>query len=314
MRYLVTGVAGFIGSTLATRLLSEENEVVGVDTFHNYYDSSIKEHNISALLKAKNFNFYKLDICELQTASFESKFDCIFHLAGQPGVRDSWSQGFDSYSYNNVLGTQRVLDYAVSSKIKKIVYSSSSSIYGDAESYPTLENAMPLPASPYGVSKLAGEFLCDSYVRNYELSAYSLRYFTVYGPRQRPDMATNRLIKCALESQTFQKFGSGEQIRDFTYVDDIVEANYLAALNDPKNSHSKLNVGGGSGVTLNQLIEQIEDITGKKIKLDLRGKSVGDAQKTGASIKLAKETLGWEPATKLRLGLEKQVAWQSSLL
>jgi UDP-glucuronate 4-epimerase len=312
VRYLVTGVAGFVGSTLAERLISEDNEVVGIDTFHSYYDTSIKEQNISLLLKAKNFSFQKLDICEMQSASFKSNFDCIFHLAGQPGVRDSWSQGFDSYSYNNVLGTQRVLDYAVNSKIKKIIYSSSSSIYGDAETYPTLENALPKPASPYGVSKLAGEFLCDSYVRNYDLSAFSLRYFTVYGPRQRPDMATNRLIRCALESQVFQKFGSGEQIRDFTFVDDIVKANYLAALNEANNSHSKLNIGGGSGVTLNELINLVEDITGKKIKLDLRGKSVGDAQKTGASIQLAKETLGWEPATELRVGLEKQVAWQSN--
>ena len=311
MRYLVTGVAGFIGSSLADRLLSEGHEVIGIDSFHKYYSKELKLINLGYLSKREKFSLYEMDICDLERAKFDSNFDCIFHLAGQPGVRDSWGSGFDSYSHNNVLGTQRLLNYAASNKIQKIVYSSSSSIYGDAETFPTLETSQPKPTSPYGVSKLTGEFLAHSYSKNFGLGVVSLRYFTVYGPRQRPDMATNRLIKSAITGNPFEKYGSGEQIRDFTYVDDIVNANILASNQVQVGSHTAINIGGGSGVSLNELIHLIEEILSKKINIVERNSALGDAARTGADIKLAKSLLNWDPKFPLKDGLNLQIEWQT---
>jgi UDP-glucuronate 4-epimerase len=314
MRYLVTGVAGFIGSSLANRLISEGNEVIGVDSIHKYYSKEIKFNNLEPLTNKDNFSFYEMDICDLESASFKSNFDCIFHLAGQPGVRDSWGSGFDSYAHNNVLGTQRVFNYAALRNIRNIVYSSSSSVYGNAEAFPTLEDSWPQPTSPYGVSKLTGEFLADSYTKNFELGVLSLRYFTVYGPKQRPDMATNRLIKSAFTGDTFEKFGSGEQIRDFTYVDDIVNANILASARTTTGTHTTLNIGGGSGVSLNELINLVEEISNKKINIALKDVSLGDAARTGADISRAKQMLNWEPKFALKDGLASQIEWQSNNL
>jgi len=314
MKYLVTGVAGFIGSSLANRLISEGNEVIGVDSMHKYYSKEIKFNNLEPLMDKDNFLFYEMDICDLESASFKSNFDCIFHLAGQPGVRDSWGSGFDSYAHNNVLGTQRVFNYAALRNIRNIVYSSSSSVYGNAEAFPTLEDSWPQPTSPYGVSKLTGEFLADSYTKNFELGVLSLRYFTVYGPKQRPDMATNRLIKSAFTGDTFEKFGSGEQIRDFTYVDDIVNANILASARNMAGTHTTLNIGGGSGVSLNELINLVEEISNKKINIALKDVSLGDAARTGADISRAKQMLNWEPKFALKDGLANQIEWQSDIL
>jgi UDP-glucuronate 4-epimerase len=314
MRYLVTGAAGFIGSSLANRLISEGNEVIGVDSIHKYYSKEIKFNNLKPLMDKDNFSFYEMDICDLESSSFKSNFDCIFHIAGQPGVRDSWGSGFDSYAHNNVLGTQRVFNYAALRNVRNIIYSSSSSVYGNAEAFPTLEDSWPQPTSPYGVSKLTGEFLADSYTKNFELGVLSLRYFTVYGPKQRPDMATNRLIKSAFTGDTFEKFGSGEQMRDFTYVDDIVNANILASARTTVGTHTTFNIGGGSGVSLNELINLVEEISNKKINIAIKDVSLGDAARTGADISRAKQMLNWEPKFALKDGLANQIEWQSDTL
>ena len=312
MRYLVTGVAGFIGSNLAVRLVSEGHSVVGIDSLHDYYPSNLKLENLSKFQGKDGFSFYEMDICDLSHSTFDSNFDCIFHLAGQPGVRESWGTGFDSYAHNNVLGTQKVLDYAVNSNIKRIVYSSSSSIYGDAETYPTKESAIAKPRSPYGVSKLTGELLADSYACNFSIEVIALRYFTVYGPGQRPDMAMNRLINCSINGDSFPKFGNGEQVRDFTFVSDVVAANILASSSIINEPFTAINVGGGNSTSLNFLISELESISGRSISIDQQLTSRGDVLRTGADTSRARDILKWVPEVKLRKGLEAQYNWQLS--
>jgi len=221
-------------------------------------------------------------------------------------VRDSWGQGFESYSINNVLGTQKLFEFAVSNNIKRVVFSSSSSIYGDAETFPTLESANPRPRSPYGVSKLTGEYLGAAYSRNFGLEVIALRYFTVYGPGQRPDMAIHRLINCAITGKKFSKFGTGEQIRDFTFVNDVVSANILASSALLPTPSIAINVGGGNSTSLNSLISNIESISGRLIRINQGEVSLGDVMRTGADTHRAKELLGWQPQTGISDGLKLQ--------
>jgi UDP-glucuronate 4-epimerase len=309
-KYLVTGSAGFIGSNLVKALCENGNSVVGIDSFHSYYSRVIKESNLKGLSKQAKFEFKELDILDLETSDIDSNFDCIFHLAAQPGVRDSWGQGFDSYAMNNVLGTQKLFEFATRNKIKRVVFSSSSSIYGDAETFPTLESANPLPRSPYGVSKLTGEHLGAAYSKNFGLEVVALRYFTVYGPGQRPDMAIHRLINCAITGQQFPKYGTGEQIRDFTFVNDVVSANILASTASLPTLATAINIGGGNSTTLNFLISSIESISGRQIQIEQGGVPPGDVIRTGADTKRAKELLGWHPRTDIQAGLKLQYEWQ----
>ena len=309
-RYLVTGVAGFIGSNLARQLCNAGHSVVGIDSFHGYYSKTSKLNNLSRLLDVKTFRFQELDILNLGKLVFEKDFDCIFHLAAQPGVRDSWGIGFDSYATNNVLGTQKVFEFAVQNHTKRVVFSSSSSIYGDAETFPTLESASPKPRSPYGVSKLTGEHLGAAYARNFGLEVVALRYFTVFGPGQRPDMAIYRLIHCAISGDPFPKYGGGEQIRDFTYVEDVVAANMLAATSTLSSQSVVINIGGGNNTSLNTLISSIETITKAKIKIIQESTPKGDVFRTGADTNLASELLGWRPKIAIETGLELQYQWQ----
>jgi UDP-glucuronate 4-epimerase len=309
-KYLVTGVAGFIGSNLAMQLCNAGHSVVGIDSFHGYYSKTLKLNNLSRLLDVKTFRFQELDILNLDHLGVDKDFDCIFHLAAQPGVRDSWGTGFDSYSTNNVLGTQKVFDFAVQNNTKRVVFSSSSSIYGDAETFPTLESASPKPRSPYGVSKLTGEYLGAAYARNFGLEVVALRYFTVFGPGQRPDMAIYRLIHCAISGDSFPKYGGGEQIRDFTYVEDVVAANMLAATATLSSQSVVINIGGGNNTSLNSLISNIETIAEAQIKITQEGTPKGDVIRTGADTNLASELLGWRPKIAIETGLELQYQWQ----
>jgi len=309
-KYLVTGSAGFIGSNLVKTLCENGNSVVGIDSFHSYYSRSIKESNLKELAKQAKFEFKELDILDLETSDIDSDFDCIFHLAAQPGVRDSWGLGFDSYAMNNVLGTQRVFEFAARRNIRRVVFSSSSSIYGDAETFPTLESSNPQPRSPYGVSKLTGEYLGAAYSRNFGLDVVALRYFTVYGPGQRPDMAIHRLINCAIAGTKFPKFGTGEQIRDFTFVNDVVSANILAASALLPTPSIAINVGGGNSTSLNLLISSIEGISGRRIHIDQNEVPLGDVIRTGADTNRARELLGWDPQTGIEAGLKLQYEWQ----
>jgi len=310
---LVTGAAGFIGSNLSRALLSRYH-VIGVDNFHNYYDKDIKVKNLSKIKGINEFIFHEKDITDPRSIGNLPKIEGIFHLAAQPGVRDSWEDGFRSYAINNVLGTQQILDLAIRNETTRFIYSSSSSVYGDVSHPPTKELDDKSPISPYGVSKLTGELLANSYAKTSEIKVRSLRYFTVYGPGQRPDMAINRIISCALNGNQFTQFGDGSQSRDFTYIDDVVEANIMAFETHQSSASEVFNVGGGEGIKLQDLISTIEELVGKKLNIRYQPKSQGDVQITKADISAISQTLGWTPRVTLRQGLTEQIKWQRMLL
>jgi nucleoside-diphosphate-sugar epimerase len=295
MRALVTGAAGFIGSNLVERLVSDGHDVVAIDVFSDYYDVEQKRSNWEALARLGSCRLIEADLATVELADLLAEVHTVFHQAGQPGVRASWSEGFDSYLRQNVLVTQRLLEAASEADIERLVYASSSSVYGNAPAYPTTEDDLPRPQSPYGVTKLAAEHLCGV-------------YFTVYGPRQRPDMAMHRLIEAALSSDTFPLFGDGHQIRDFTFVDDIVEANVAATAADVAPG-TVLNVAGGTATTVLEIIALIEELTGSKIALDRRPAAAGDVTRTGGAAARVASLLDWEPAVGLREGLARQVSW-----
>lgn len=304
---VVTGGAGFIGSHLVAALVADGASVRVVDCFTPYYDVAIKRGRVARFPDG-------VDLSEVDLASdpLEPHLDGathVFHLAGQPGVRASWGAGFADYVDWNIIATQRLLEACVGLDLdlRKFVNSSSSSVYGAAETFPTSESSVPRPVSPYGVTKLAAENLCGAYAINLGLPVVSLRYFTVYGPGQRPDMATQRLCRAAILGERFTLNGDGTQIRDFTYVGDVVEANLLAALGDVADG-SPLNIGGGAGVSMNELIGMIESISGNRIDLEHVGRALGDPMRTGADRSAAERRLGWVPAATLEDGLAAQIA------
>ncbi len=309
-RYLVTGAAGFIGTNLVKELCQDGSEVHGIDSFHPYYSKTLKNENVESLRDLPNFNFDKWDIREINESQFENNFDCIFHLAGQPGVRDSWGANFTQYAENNFLGTQRILDLAIKLNVPRVVFASSSSVYGNASKYPTTEEERPVPISPYGVSKLGCEQLGEAFTISHNLKFIALRYFTVFGPRQRPDMAINRIIRSTLRGETFSRFGSGTQIRDFTFVSDIVAATISAAIANLDYNFEVLNISGGNRTSLNEVISEVESITKASLRVEKLGDSLGDVTETGADINKAKRLLNWEPNVSLREGLFQQVEWQ----
>ena len=303
MKTLVTGCAGFIGSHLVDKLLEQGYEVTGIDCFTDYYQKETKEANISNALKNKNFKLIEEDI--LNMGKF-LEVDFVFHLAAQAGVRASWGKSFGIYTRNNVQATQKLLEFYKDSNVKKFVYASSSSVYGDAE-LPMVEDSLLKPVSPYGVTKLAGENLCYLYWKNYGVPAISLRYFTVYGPGQRPDMAIHKFVRAILNDEEITVFGDGTQTRDFTFVDDAVEADVLAA-----KSHivgEVFNIGGGSRISVNELIEKIGYITEKKTNIEYVVKQKGDVKDTWADVSKAKKELGWKPKVGIEEGLRKFVEW-----
>jgi len=294
-RYLVTGAAGFMGSHLTEALLARGDEVVAVDLFTDYYDPSLKLENAHA------FEVLCLDVAEDELPLDD--VDGVFHLAAQPGVRASFEH-LDVYLRRNVLATQRVLEQSE----VRIVYASSSSVYGESERLPTPEDAAPRPLSPYGVTKLAGEQLCRVYHVNHGLETVALRFFTVYGPRQRPDMAFRRFCEAAARGGRIELFGDGRQSRDFTYVGDVVTAIRAAATSDAAAGRA-YNIGGGSPVSVNAALEELAAIAGRPLDVRRSSPEAGDVSHTAADSTRARDELGFVPITGLREGLRAEYEW-----
>ncbi len=306
-KVLVTGAAGFIGSHLAERLAAGGCSVRAVDCLTPYYDVSRKREAFGAVERS-GCTVIALDLRTCDLRDLLEGVQVVFHQAGQPGVRGSWG-GFDAYLEHNVLATQRLLEAVRAAGVPRFVYASSSSVYGDAPSYPTAEDDPSDPVSPYGVTKLAGEHLCRVYAAR-GVHTVALRYFTVYGPRQRPDMAIHRLIEAAITGSSFSMYGDGEQVRDFTYVADVVDANLLAAAAAVRPG-SVVNVAGGSAVTLREVVGLVEEMVERSVAVERRPISPGDVRRTGGSIDRAAKILGWRPRVSLRVGLSKQLTWHS---
>jgi nucleoside-diphosphate-sugar epimerase len=307
MRALVTGMAGFIGSHLAAQLAAGGAEVVGLDCFTDYYARDIKEANLAAIGTSARVRFVE---AALQTADLDHLLDGVthvFHLAAQAGVRRSWGHDFGIYTTHNVDATQRLLEAVKDRPIVRFVYASSSSVYGDAAAIPMTEDSVPHPVSPYGVTKLAGEHLCHLYQLNYGVPAVSLRLFSVYGPRQRPDMAFHRFISAALAGRALTIYGDGEQTRDFTFVADAAAAAVAAA--DRGRAGAVYNVGGGSRVSVNEVLARIERLTGRAIDVRREPPQRGDMRDTLADTTRARAELGFAPAYSLDAGLAAEVAW-----
>lgn len=316
MRFLVTGCAGFIGSTLTDSLLSDDHEVVGVDCFTDYYDPAQKRVNLRRALDYDRFTLHEIDLAYAPITDDHIDVDGVFHQAAQAGVRASWGAEFATYTSCNVLATQRLLEAL---KLRQqsptpVVYASSSSVYGNAEARPTHEDALPAPISPYGVTKLAAEHLVDTYRHEFDVPATSLRYFTVYGPRQRPDMAFNKFIRAALKGDAIGVYGDGRQSRDFTFIDDIVGANRAAM--DKLLAGSKggtFNLGGGSTVTVREVIEMLGIILGRDVVANYGDTQPGDVRHTSADTSRAKAELNFLPTVQLIDGLAREAEWLKSL-
>ncbi|MEO6987990.1 MAG: NAD-dependent epimerase/dehydratase family protein [Aquihabitans sp.] len=307
---VVTGAAGFIGSTLSRRLLDDGHKVTGIDALTKAYDIELKIRNVDNLVDHRNFQLVYGDLTDPSSVDLLRNADVVFHLAGQASVTSSWGRSFETYARNNIMATQRLLDVLAGSAIKRFVYASSSSVYGEAMVMPTVETALTRPISPYGVSKLAAENLCHAYQREQGIPVTSLRFFTVYGPAQRPDMAFHRMFRSVYRGEVFEVRGDGTATRDFTFVGDVVEA-ILAAASCGWNGVA--NVGGGNRVSLREVLAIVEEVAGP---LNLRwGPTVaGDVRDTGADIDLARDALGWEPRTDLYTGLRTMAAWAEELL
>jgi nucleoside-diphosphate-sugar epimerase len=309
MKTLVTGAAGFIGSHLTERLVGEGQEVVAVDCLRPNYDVTEKEANAQRLL-ALGVEVRRLDLGTDPVDDLLDGVDAVFHLAGQPGVRASWGEGITAYVNDNIVATERLLAAAVRHGGPRFVYASSSSVYGEAERFPCDEEVLPRPHSPYGVTKLAAEHLTVAYARNHDLPTVALRYFSVYGPRQRPDMAVRRLFESARAGAPFPRYGDGSQVRDLTYVGDVVAATVRAAQAEVAPG-TVLNVAGGSTPTLLELIAEVEAVTGTPVAIEPLPAQPGDVSRTGGDTSRARRVLGWVPATGLRDGLEAVAAWMA---
>ncbi len=312
MRALVTGGAGFIGGHLSHALLGRRDEVVVVDSLTDYYDPKLKR-DVARRLTEEGARFVEGDLNDIELESLLD-VDVIFHLAGQPGVRKSWGRDFAHYISSNVAATQRLLEAVrTSSASPRVVYASSSSVYGTAESYPVTELNIPRPRSPYGVTKLAAEHLASLYAENFGVRSVSLRYFTVYGPRQRPDMAFTRFIRSALEGTDLPVYGDGEQIRDFTFVGDVVAAN-LAVADSDTEAGSVFNVSGGSNCSVNEVLDIVACVTGQSLTIARMPAVEGDVRRTGGDSSLLTDVTGWRPVTTIEDGLRAQVEWMRSVL
>jgi len=303
MTALVTGAAGFVGSHLCEYLLAEGDEVRGVDSFTEYYPAERKRRNLDGLLASDGFSFTHADLLDADLEGLLHGVDVVYHLAGQPGVRPSWGSNFETYVKHNILVTQRLLEAVRDRPIRKLVYASSSSVYGDAETLPTPESVPPRPVSPYGVTKLAAEHLCELYRANFGTPTASLRLFTVYGPRQRPDMAFSRLCAAAAQRTHFELYGDGSQTRDFTYVADVTRAMRDAALS---SWSGVANIGGGTRVSMLEVIDIVRDLCGPIEIIRMDGQK-GDVRHTGADTRVAASAFGYAPRVGIAEGLRSMV-------
>ena len=310
MKALVTGAAGFIGSHLTGALLDRGADVVGLDCFTDYYAREIKEANLDENRRWAGFRFVEARIQDADLPSLLEGVTHVFHLAAQAGVRKSWGADFRVYTDNNVDATQQLLEACVGRPLHRVVYASSSSLYGDNVTIPMREDALPQPVSPYGVTKLAAEQLCYLYHVNHGVPATSVRYFTVYGPRQRPDMAFNRFIKAAIDGRPITLYGDGEQTRDFTFVKDAVAATIAAG--DRGVPGRAYNIGGGSRVTVNQVLEIVGRVTGRTLDIRREPAQKGDMRDTYADTTLARADLGFAPTVTLEEGIEAEYRWLST--
>jgi UDP-glucose 4-epimerase len=312
MKALLTGAAGFIGSTLGLRLLADGADVVGIDSFTDYYPRPIKERNLATLVGHPRFRFLETSVQAADLPALLGDRTHVFHLAAQAGVRKSWGHEFGVYTTNNIEATQVLLEASVAAKLDRFVYASSSSVYGDHVSIPMREDALPQPVSPYGVSKLAAEQLCYLYHVGYGVPTVALRYFTVYGPRQRPDMGFYRFLRAVHRGEPITVYGDGEQTRDFTYVDDIVSATIAAATRGVPGR--VYNVGGGSRVSINDVMAMIGRLTGRPVSTVVEGEQKGDMRHTYADTSRARGDLGFVPRVDLEAGLVAEYRWLSEVL
>ena len=311
MKSVITGVAGFIGSHLAEKLLVLGHEVVGVDNFLDNYPQPFKESNLSGLRGHERCRFIDRDVMALDLHQLLDGVDYLFHLAGQPGVRASWGTEFARYTENNVMATQMLLEAAKGKKLRKFVYASTSSVYGDTRDLPMREDGLTRPVSPYGVSKLAAEHLCYLYCKAFAVPTVALRFFTVYGPRQRPDMFFHIFMRGLLRSEEIPLYDDGEQTRDFTYCSDIIDG-VLGAANYP-GSGEVFNLGGGSETSLLNAIALAERIAGRKARLKRYDRQKGDVRHTSASLEAARSKFAYAPSVNLEEGLARQWQWIQTL-
>lgn len=312
MRAIVTGAAGFVGSSLVDRLLSDGNEVTGIDCLIPYYDLRLKESNLAAARENPNFEYLQQDLNDAfatpeGAADILDGVDVIFHQAAQAGVRASWGRDFGIYCRCNIEATQKILEALKGRQGPRLVYASTSSVYGETLKFPMEETDLPKPLSPYGVTKLAAEHMVNLYNQNFGVHVVSLRYFTVYGPRQRPDMAFHRLCRSVLTGEEFRLFGDGNQTRDFTFIEDIVQANLDAATGgEPGGVY---NLGGGTRISMNDVISMLESIAGRSANVAREGRQHGDVTHTGASTDRAHKAWGFAPKVPLEEGLARELAW-----
>ena len=310
MKALVTGGAGFIGSTLSERLLGQGASVRAIDAFTDFYPRPLKERNLENLRGRAGYEFIEGDVRAVDLNAALDGVTHVFHLAAQAGVRRSWGKEFQVYTGLNVDSTQRLLEACVDKPIERLVYASSSSVYGDDVAIPMTETALPQPVSPYGVTKLAAEQLCHLYFVNYGVPAVSLRYFTVYGPRQRPDMGFHRFFSAILDGRPLIQFGDGLQTRDFTFVADAVKATADAAVRGVPGR--VYNIGGGSRVSLREVFDLIARVSGRKVTIDQQGPQKGDMRDTYADTTRARQDLAFAPSVTLEEGLRAMWRWMEA--
>lgn len=312
MIILITGIAGFIGSNLLDKLLQDKNNIiVGIDNLNNFYDPNIKRKNIEHNLENNNFKFYDIDLLntkELNNLFEDYEIDSIVHLAGYGGVRPS-IENPKLYIDNNIVATLNVLECMKNYNIKKMVYASSSSVYGNSKENIFVETLnVSEPISPYAMTKKACEELCYTYHKLYNINIVALRFFTVYGKRQRPDLAISKFTRLILKEKPIPVFGDGNTMRDYTYVDDIVSG-IISAMEYNKTSYEIINLGGGDPVSLNRMIETIEKVLGKKAIIERMSMQKGDVDKTAADISKAKRLLNYNPSTSFEEGIDKFIQW-----